>query len=112
MEEIERSIVVNRSRASVFEQWTRFEQYPHFMPGVEEVQQTDRTRLHWRGRVQGRVIEWDAAITTLDTDVEIGWTNVSGPRAAVLVRLQSTDESHTSLQFHLSYVPYATSIPD
>ena len=47
MEMIERSIDLNVPVQTAYQQWTRFEEFPRFMEGVEEVRQLDARRLHW-----------------------------------------------------------------
>ena len=61
MGRIEKSIEVDAPVATVYNQWTQFEEFPRFMDGVEEVRQLDAKRLHWRASIHGRRVEWDAA---------------------------------------------------
>lgn len=60
MTTIERSIEVAVPASTAYDTWTRFELFPHFMEGVESVQQKDERHLHWRARILGKVEEWDA----------------------------------------------------
>src|SRR4051794_8298593 len=60
---IRQSTVVNVPVRSAYDQWTQFEQFPSFMSGVEQVEQLDDRHLHWRGKVAGKVRDWDATIT-------------------------------------------------
>ena len=53
MSGIETSIEVERPVRTVYDQWTQFEEFPHFMEGVEEVRQLDDMRLHWGARIGG-----------------------------------------------------------
>ena len=46
-----------------YQQWTRFEEFPQFMEGVEEVRRLDAKRLHWVANIGGTRKEWDAQIT-------------------------------------------------
>ena len=45
---IEKSIDIYVPLRTVFNQWTKFEDYPKFMEGVREVKRFDGNRLHWR----------------------------------------------------------------
>jgi uncharacterized membrane protein len=47
----------------VYNQWTQFEEFPHFMEGVEEVRQEGDKRLFWRAKIGGKAKEWEAEIT-------------------------------------------------
>ena len=54
MESVQRILDVNVPVAAAYEQWTRFEDFPRFMDGVEEVRRIDDTHLHWRASIAGR----------------------------------------------------------
>ena len=43
---IEKSIEINVSVKTAYNQWTQFEEFPKFMEGVEEVKQLTDKRLH------------------------------------------------------------------
>jgi len=43
---VEQSIDVAVPISTVYNQWTQFESFPHFMEGVDEVRQLDDTHLH------------------------------------------------------------------
>ncbi len=61
--QIEKSIEVNVSVRTAYNQWTQFEEFPHFMEGIVEVRQLDDKHLHWRANVGGTEKAWDAEIT-------------------------------------------------
>ena len=44
--QIEKSIEVNVPVRTAYNQWTQFEEFPHFMEGVVEVRQVDDKHLH------------------------------------------------------------------
>src|ERR671937_289689 len=54
MATIEQSIEVNAPLRAVYNQWTQFEEFPHFMEGVKQVTQLDDKRLHWRAAIGGK----------------------------------------------------------
>jgi uncharacterized membrane protein len=58
------SIEVNAPLKAVYNQWTQFEEFPHFMEGVEEVRQEGEKRLFWKAKIAGRVKEWEAESQT------------------------------------------------
>ncbi len=105
MAEIERSIVVAAPLRAVYNQWTQFESFPEFMDGVVEVRQLDERRLHWRARVAGREVEWDAVITQQVPDQVIGWRSVEGAPNAGNVRFQAEGPDRTLVRLHLVYEP-------
>ena len=52
MKTIEESIEIDVPVATAYNQWTQFESFPRFMDGVERVEQTGDTRLHWVAEVE------------------------------------------------------------
>ena len=59
MKTIEESIEIEAPLSTAYNQWTQFESFPHFMQGVERVEQKGDTRLHWVAEVGGEKREWD-----------------------------------------------------
>ena len=47
---IEKQIMVNVPVSVAYNQWTQFEEFPHFMSGVKQVEQLSDDRLHWNLR--------------------------------------------------------------
>jgi uncharacterized membrane protein len=105
MASIEQSVVVNVPVRMAYNQWTQFEEFPHFMEGVESVQQLDDKRLHWRATIGGKVKEWDAEITEQRPDERIAWTSRSGARNAGVVTFHRLDDQRTKLMLQLDYEP-------
>ena len=63
---------------AVYDQWTQFEEFPHFMEGVKSVRQVDDTHLHWVGEIAGVEREWDAEIVEQEPDRVIAWRGLGG----------------------------------
>ena len=59
---VERSIEVAVPVRTAYDQWTRFEEFPRFMSGVEEVRQVGDALTHWVAHFAGIRREWDAEI--------------------------------------------------
>lgn len=55
-----KSVEVQVSVLTAYNQWTQFEGFPKFMEGVKQVQQLDSTHLHWRAKIAGKEKEWNA----------------------------------------------------
>jgi uncharacterized membrane protein len=73
MSTVETSIEVDVPVRTAYDQWTQFEDFPHFMNGVESITQLDDTRLHWKTRIAGVEREFDARITEQHPDERIAW---------------------------------------
>lgn len=105
MEHVEKMVEVNCPIRTVYNQWTQFEDFPHFMDGVKEVRQLDDTHVHWRADIWGKDKEWDAEITEQEPDKRISWKSVSGAPNAGTVRFEPIDADHTRVRLVLAYEP-------
>ena len=106
MERIEKSVEVKQPVHKVYNQWTQFEDFPRFMPGVKEVRQLDDTHLHWHAEVWGKDKEWDAEITEQVPDQKIAWRSISGdaPNAGE-VRFEAVGPERTRVRLMMAYEP-------
>jgi uncharacterized membrane protein len=93
---IEKSIEVNVPLKTAYNQWTQFEEFPHFMDGVKEVRQVDDTHLRWRAVIGGKELEWDAEITEQKPDERIAWTSRGGEYNAGVVTFHRLSDYATA----------------
>ena len=105
MEHVEKIVEVDRPLSTVYNQWTQFEEFPHFMKGVKEVRQLDDTHLHWRAEVWGKEKEWDAEITEQEPDTRISWKSISGAPNAGTVRFERVGPERTRVRLVMAYEP-------
>ena len=105
MASVVESIDVNVPLSTVYNQWTQFEDFPHFMEGVKSVTQTDDTHLHWLAEIGGVEKEWDAEITEQHPDERIAWTSTSGARNAGVVTFHRLDENLTRVTCQMDFEP-------
>ena len=105
METIERSIDLNVPVHRAYEQWTRFEEFPQFMEGVEAVRRLDEKRLHWVANIGGTRKEWDAQITEDVPDQRIAWRSEAGEFTAGVVTFEPLGADRTRLTVRLEYEP-------
>jgi uncharacterized membrane protein len=103
MESIEKSIEVKAPLHTVYNQWTQFEEFPHFMEGVEEVRQLGDKRLRWKAEIGGKSKEWDAEIFEQIPDQRIAWRSISGVKNSGNVSFFATDEATTRVTLKLNY---------
>ena len=102
---IEKHIDVDVPVSTAYNQWTQFEEFPHFMEGVKSVKQLDDKRLHWVANVAGKEEEWDAEITEQHPDERVAWTNTTGAKNAGVVTFHRLDENKTRVMLQLEYEP-------
>jgi uncharacterized protein (TIGR02271 family) len=105
METIERSIDLNVPVQVVYQQWTRFEDFPRFMEGIEAVRRLDAKRLHWVANIGGTRKEWDAQITEEVPNERIAWRSEAGEFTAGVVTFQPLGTDHTRMTVRFNYEP-------
>jgi uncharacterized membrane protein len=78
-DEVRESVTVNAPPERVYEAWTRFENFPRFMPAVREVRMTGPDRTHWvvTGPA-GAPVEFDSVITRRQPPSAVAWRTVEG----------------------------------
>jgi uncharacterized membrane protein len=105
MEQIEKSIEVERPLRTVYNQWTQFEEFPRFMEGVKKVTQLDDQRLHWEAEIGGKHKEWDARITDQIPDQLIAWQSEGGEYTSGTVKFAAAAPDRTRIDLRLIYDP-------
>ena len=74
-----RSITVGAPLTEVFEAWSNFENFPHFMKHVKSVTRQGDGSTHWvADGPLGKNVEWDAETTMFEPNKRIGWHSKDG----------------------------------
>lgn len=102
---IEKTIEVNAPLNSVYNQWTRFEDFPEFMEGVEELQQLDDKRIRWKTKTAGQLKEWEVEIFKQEPDSLIAWRSMVGPMHAGTVSFRIRGPGRTEIMVRIEYYP-------
>jgi carbon monoxide dehydrogenase subunit G len=102
---VEKSIQVDVPVTTAYNQWTQFEDFPHFMGGVKEVRQLGDDRMHWVAEIGGVRREWDAAVLEQVPDQKVAWAATSGATNAGAVRFQPAGPNSTIVYLELEYEP-------
>lgn len=77
--EIRESVTVNASPERVYDMWTRFENFPRFMPAVREVRSTGADRTHWViDGPAGTPLEFESVVTRRQPSHALAWRTVAG----------------------------------
>ncbi|MDX6621831.1 MAG: hypothetical protein QOK36_4217 [Gaiellales bacterium] len=103
MSTVEESIDIHVPVRAAYDQWTQFESFPEFMEGVEEVRQLDDTHLHWRAKVGGHEVEWDAVITEQVPDQRVAWKATDGKANAGVVTFEGIDDGTTRVRVRMEH---------
>jgi uncharacterized membrane protein len=70
---VETSITVEKDRRSVYERWTRFEEFPSFMKGVEKVERIGDGRLRWTADIGFVERSWEADVVEDTPEKVVAW---------------------------------------
>jgi uncharacterized membrane protein len=101
---VERSIQVNVPPSTAYEQWARFEAFPQFMEGVEEISQID-AHLFWRVKLAGRTREFHAEVVEQRPDERIAWRSSEGAMHSGVVTFHSVGDSQTRVSVTIQEEP-------
>jgi carbon monoxide dehydrogenase subunit G len=102
---VEKRILVNVPVSTAYNQWTQFEEFPHFMGGVKSVTQLSDDRLQWVAEIGGVRREWEARILEQVPDRRVAWAATEGATNAGSVDFEDIGGGQTSLQLTLDYEP-------
>lgn len=105
MARIEKAIDVDVPLHTAYNQWTQFEDFPHFMEGVKEVKQIDDTHLYWHAEVAGKDKEWEAEITEQVPDEVIAWRSTSGTPNGGRATFYAQAPNRTRVSLEIDYEP-------
>lgn len=105
MSSVTESVDVAVPVRTAYDQWTQFEDFPHFMEDVEEVRQVDDQMTHWRVKLAGVTREFDARITEQLPDERVAWSSTAGPRQAGVVTFHRLDADHTRVTAQMEITP-------
>lgn len=80
---LKKTVTVDRPPEELYRFWRDFQNLPHFMRHLAEVQPKDQGLLHWKTKAPaGRIIEWDTKIVEDRPNEMIAWRSVEGSPVA------------------------------
>jgi len=108
MERIQCNIVVDATPEVCYQKWHHFEQFPHFMNNVEEVNRIDDKSWHWvvNGPL-GHRTEWDAVIDRDEPGRMISWHSGAKSELEIsgLVNFLELGRGQTQITCEMAYDP-------
>ena len=105
MSRFEDSIEVDVPVRVAYDHWTQFEDFPHFMEGVESVVQRDDKLLDWVATIGGQRKEWTAEIVDQTPDKRIAWKSIDGAENAGAVLFEPLGPDRTKITLRLDAEP-------
>lgn len=91
--------------STAYNQWTQFETFPHFMKGVERIEQISDTKTRWTTNISGVQREFDAEITEQHPDERVAWRTTTGPTQAGVVTFHHLGPALTRVHVQLEFDP-------
>ncbi|MDF2049511.1 SRPBCC family protein [Arthrobacter sp. Cr_A7] len=102
---VEKRIVVDVPVSTAYNQWTQFEDFPHFMGGVERVTQLSDDLIRWVAHIAGVRREWEAKILEQVPDSRVAWASTEGATNSGKVEFRDAGANRTELALTLEYQP-------
>lgn len=102
---VEKRILVNVPVSTAYNQWTQFEDFPHFMGGVKSVTQLSDDRLEWVAEIAGVKRKWEAKILEQIPDRKVAWAATEGATNAGSVEFEDVGGGQTSVRLFIDYEP-------
>ncbi|WP_457973598.1 SRPBCC family protein [Arthrobacter sp. D1-17] len=102
---VEKRILVNVPVSTAYNQWTQFEDFPHFMGGVKSVTQLSDDRLEWVAEIGGVKRKWEARILEQIPDRKVAWAATEGATNAGSVEFEDVGGGQTSVKLFIDYEP-------
>ena len=102
---VEKRILVNVPVSTAYNQWTQFEEFPHFMGGVKSVTQLTDDRLEWVAEIGGVRRQWTAEILEQIPDQKVAWAATEGATNAGAVTFDDLGNGQTMVHLSLEYEP-------
>ena len=105
MAKVEKSIDVNVSVSTAYNQWTQFEEFPRFMEAVKSVKQLDDRTLEWTAEIAGHEETWTAEISEQEPDQRIAWHSTSGRPNGGSVDFHHVNDNTTTVTLIMEWEP-------
>ncbi|MFC4562874.1 SRPBCC family protein [Nocardiopsis mangrovi] len=91
---------------AAYDQWTRFEEFPDFMPNLLRLERPDDTHIRWVINLYGEPMTFDDVITQQVPGDRIAWRTADGDTGhTALVTFRPIGESACRITFSLTTYP-------
>ncbi|WP_104179377.1 SRPBCC family protein [Arthrobacter sp. B0490] len=101
---VEETVEVNLPVTTVYNQWTQFEEFPHFMGGIKQITQLSDDRLEWVAEIGGIRRQWEAKVLEQVPDRKVSWAATEGATNAGSVTFEDLG-GITRVNLVLEYEP-------
>lgn len=98
------SVWINAPVDRCFSFWSQFEKFPNVMRHITEVKKTGTDQWHWKAKIDGQHVEWDAVMSEFRDNSIISWRSTSGVKNSGTVNF-IPERGGCRLSVHLMYDP-------
>jgi hypothetical protein len=89
----------------VYEEWTKFDQFPSFMHRVLNVEQKDRDKISWQEKIWFSKRQWEGRVTERRKNDRIVWTTTSGMSHKGVVSFHRLADNLTRVMVDMEFEP-------
>lgn len=89
----------------VYEEWTKFDQFPRFMHRVLNVEQKGRNEVSWQEKIWFSSRQWDGQVTELRKNDRVVWKTKSGMSHKGVVSFHKLADNLTRVMVTMEFEP-------
>jgi uncharacterized membrane protein len=104
---IQRWTDIAAPRATVYDKWTHFEDFPKFMHRVLSVQQddSDENKIKWEEKIWFSKRQWEGEVTEREKNDRIAWKTLSGTSHEGVISFHKLDDKLTRVMVDMDFHP-------
>jgi uncharacterized membrane protein len=89
----------------VYDEWTKFDQFPRFMHRVLNVEQKDRDKISWSEKIWFSSRQWEGRVTERRKNDRIVWTTNSGMSHKGIISFHKLSDNLTRVMIDMEFEP-------
>jgi uncharacterized protein YndB with AHSA1/START domain len=89
----------------VYEEWTKFDQFPRFMHRVLNVEQKGKDKISWQEKIWFSSRQWEGRVTERRKNDRIVWTTTSGMSHKGIVSFHKLADNLTRVMVTMEFEP-------
>ena len=89
----------------VYEEWTKFDQFPQFMHRVLNVEQKETDKISWQEKIWFSKRQWEGRVTERRENDRIVWTTKSGMSHKGIVSFHELSDNLTRVMVDMEFEP-------
>jgi uncharacterized protein YndB with AHSA1/START domain len=89
----------------VYEEWTKFDQFPRFMHRVLNVEQKGKDKISWQEKIWFSSRQWEGRVTERKKNERIVWTTTSGMEHKGIVSFHKLADNLTRVMITMEFEP-------